>query len=293
MWLYLPTLVTQQDSKSFKTSMPDALRPKSEFLMFVGDDVAVRCITRFLWVLQEVVAKMKEQLRIEGNRMRSGYFLQRSEAMVGGMWLEGKEVDLWRTWSVERYEREEDDEVICGPTELSGPSAGQNSLLIHSLDIFLGVDKYSHLVVTIGGKNTPEPSPDGVTPQKSSFLQRMQLYMPWHHRCFLKHLASNRRPLRDFLVAHAELATLNEEDKELVATYNAAVKAFKEFRDAHMTTVSLYIISRAAKARKVRAETIAREGEEWRGREKAAQGHRRTKLGAVPQSQTKNAILPY
>ena len=197
--------------------------------------------------------------------------------------------------AVERYEREEDEEMICEPTELSGPSAGQSSL-IHSLDIFLGVDKYSHSVVTIGGKNPPEPSPDTVA-QKSSFLQRMQLYMPRHHRRFLQHLASNPRPLRDFIVARAELGTPNEENKELVAAYNAAVKALKEFRDAHMMTVSLYIISPAAKARKVQSEIIARHEKEKNeeNERKPLKGTGGTNLVQFlkgVRDQTKNAILP-
>jgi indoleamine 2,3-dioxygenase len=96
-----------------------------------------------------------------------------------------------------------------------------------------------------------EPSPGGTIAQKSSFLQRMQFYMPRHHRRFLHHVASNPRPLRDFVVSRAELATPNKEDKELVDAYNDAVKALKEFRDAHMTvTATLYIISPAARTRK-------------------------------------------
>ena len=144
--------------------------------------------------------------------------------------------------AVKSCDKGEDEEIIREPAESSGPGAGQSSLM-QSLDIFLGVDKYSHSVVTIGGKNVPEPSPDTIA-QKSSFLARMQLYMPRHHRRFLQHLAANPRPLRDFVVARAELATKSEEDRELVDAYNAAVKALKEFRDAHMMIVTLYIIDR-------------------------------------------------
>jgi indoleamine 2,3-dioxygenase len=78
--------------------------------------------------------------------------------------------------------------------------------------------------------------------------------------------------LRDFVVAHAELATPNEEDKELVAAYNAAVKALKEFRDAHMTTVSLCIISPAVKARKVQAKMTARDEKDGEGEGKPLKG---------------------
>ena len=67
----------------------------------------------------------------------------------------------------------------------------------------------------------------------------------------MHHLASNPRPLRDFVVSRAEpVATPSEGGKELVDAYNEAVKALKEFRDARMMTVTLYIISPAARARK-------------------------------------------
>src|SRR6266478_7216728 len=153
--------------------------------MFVGDDIAARRITGFLWKLQEVVTKMKEQLlglRETGCDPDTFYNEVRP-------WLAGCDSNK-RKWvfeglkdAIEKCERGEEEETIRDPQELSGPSAGQSSL-IHSLDIFLGVDKYSHSVVTIGGKNAPELSPDTVA-QKSSFLARMQLYMPRHHRRFL------------------------------------------------------------------------------------------------------------
>lgn len=53
-----------------------------------------------------------------------------------------------------------------------GPSAGQSSL-IHVIDVFLGVDHSGR---------TSAPSENG------TFMERMQTYMPGHHRNFLNHL---------------------------------------------------------------------------------------------------------
>ena len=265
--------------------------------MFVGDDIAARRITGFLWELQVVVTKMKEQLLgLKETGCDPDTFYNEVRP-----WLAGCDSNK-RKWvfeglkeAIEKCGRGEDEEKICEPQELSGPSAGQSSL-IHSLDIFLGVDKYSHSVVTIGGKNAPELPPDTVA-QKSSFLARMQLYMPSLHRRFLHHLAANPRPLRDFVVARAESGSKSREDRELVEAYNAAVQALKEFRDAHMMTVTLYIISPAARARKAQAEQVAKtkETEEKEKERKPLKGTGGTNLVQFlkgVRDQTKNAILP-
>jgi indoleamine 2,3-dioxygenase len=256
--------------------------------MFVGDDIAARRITGFLWKLQEVVKKMKEQLHgLRGTGCDPDTFYNEVRP-----WLAGCDSNK-RPWvfegmkeAVERCERGEDEENIREPAELSGPSAGQSSL-VHSLDIFLGVDKYSHSIVTMGGKNVPEPSPDTIA-QKPSFLSRMQLYMPRHHRRFLQHLAASPRPLRDFVVSRAELATKSKEDRELVDAYNAAVMALKEFRDAHMAIVTLYIIGPAARARRAQDE------KERKGREplKGTGGTNLVQFLKGVRNQTKNALLP-
>ncbi|KAK0536054.1 hypothetical protein OC834_001312 [Tilletia horrida] len=76
---------------------------------------------------------------------------------------------------------------------LTGPSAGQSSL-IHALDQFLAVEH--------SAADEPAPSPPaGSTaaaasktktapppPSNATFMQRMSLYMPGHHRRFLEHL---------------------------------------------------------------------------------------------------------
>jgi indoleamine 2,3-dioxygenase len=119
--------------------------------------------------------------------------------------------------------------------ELSGPSAGQ-SALVHALDVFLGVAPATH--------GAGLAAPTSATP----FLERMQAYMPRHHRAFLAHLARAPAPLR----------ALVQREPRLVEPYDAAVGALKRFRDAHMRVVALYIIGPARRA-------AAREAEE-RGR---------------------------
>jgi len=91
---------------------------------------------------------------------------------------------------------------------------------------FLGVDQYSS-------------SPSSA--EKAAFLARMQSYMSRHHRNFLHHLSVNPRPLRT-LVSTAG-------DPALLDAYNAAVQSLREFRDAHMIIVTLYILLPAKRAR--------------------------------------------
>lgn len=160
---------------------------------------------------------------------------------------------------------------LVQPTELSGPSAGQSSL-IHSLDIFLGVDHFSHApdaaphAVPSSTPATHAP-PTNPAPNGAAFLERMQLYMPRHHRAFLRHLGTSRRPLRT-LVQTAATASCHPSVPMLDA-YNEAVRALKAFRDAHMRIVALYIIGPARHAQATggeqRPEARVSNGEPQRG----------------------------
>lgn len=132
---------------------------------------------------------------------------------------------------------------LTQPSELAGPSAGQSSL-IHVLDIFLGVDQFSHSHVA--GGIIPRPPLSAHGPEKDSpFLERIQSYMPRDHRAFLNHLKTNPRPLRDIVMA--EDAAISTEELRVRETlrnaYNAAVIALKGFRDAHVRIATLYIIN--------------------------------------------------
>ncbi|KAJ3503507.1 hypothetical protein NLJ89_g8399 [Agrocybe chaxingu] len=84
----------------------------------------------------------------------------------------------------------------------------------------------------------------------------MQIYMPRHHRAFLAHLANNPRPLRDLVFTAATSDDgQTKEGAALLEAYNAAVMALKEFRDAHMIIVTLYVIGPARHAQKALQES--------------------------------------
>lgn len=185
---------------------------------FVGDNIALRRITSYLIRISAII----EELRTILLSVRDGCDPARFYNEVRP-WFRGEDSDrAHRKWVFEGIEL---DPSLHEPTELSGPSAAQSSL-IHALDIFLGVDRYSHSSSVTGSSSNLNG--------EAAFLDRMQLYMPRHHRRFLNHLSSAPRPLRE-LVIHAG-------DSTLLEAYNGALKALKEFRDAHMKVVALYIV---------------------------------------------------
>lgn len=190
---------------------------------FVGDDIAMRRVTTYLGRMAGVIDELRNMLLKVKEGCSPDVFYNQVRP-----WFRGADSDaLGRKWVFEGIET---DPTLVEPTELSGPSAGQSSL-IHALDIFLGVDKFSHSSALTGSS---------MQTAKSAFLERMQIYMPRHHRHFLNHLSSNPKPLRDFVLS--DPAT-----RELREAYNGAVKSMKEFRDSHIIIVALYIISPARK----------------------------------------------
>ncbi|KAJ7759341.1 Indoleamine 2,3-dioxygenase [Mycena maculata] len=210
---------------------------------FVGDDLAMRRITTYLEKLATVIDDLKTLIATvrEGCDPTAFYTAIRP-------WFRGADSDpAKRKWE---FEGLESDPSWAYPSELSGPSAGQSSL-IHALDMFLGVDEFSHSAALTGSS--------AAQTKKSAFLVRMQLYMPRHHRNFLNHLAANPRPLREIVTGAG--------DAKLLGAYNAAVGALKRFRDYHITIVTSYIIQPARRAAALRAKgegeaTAASEGAE-------------------------------
>ncbi|KAG5220725.1 Indoleamine 2,3-dioxygenase [Salix suchowensis] len=192
--------------------------------IFIGDSLAVRRITAYLSHLSMVIKRLKDLLM----SVRDGCDPETYYTVVRP-WFRGEDSDPnKRRWIFEGMEQ---DSSLKQPVELSGPSAGQSSM-VHALDLFLGI------------QNRTPSSID-----KPAFLTRMLSYMPRHHRAFLIHIANTPRPLRDFVMA--------KEDAALLAAYNTAVTSLKEFRDSHMIIATLYIVSparRAAKAAKVTEE---------------------------------------
>jgi len=212
--------------------------------MFVGDDIAIRRITGYLYRLVKVMHRLRELLLEVKRGCDPQVFFYEIRP-----WLMGEDSQTGRKWI---FEGIEEDPTLSVPEELSGPSAGQSSL-IHALDIFLGVDTSVH------GEDVTMQDPEATARQHKSFLQRMQLYMPRYHRAFLTHLSKNTSQLRDLVFSASngslpglsfEYAELSRQDSAaLVEAYNAAVTSLKEFRDAHMIIVALYIIGPARHVR--------------------------------------------
>jgi len=212
---------------------------------FVGDDIAIRRITEYLRQLGDVIHRLRTTLLDvkKGSDPEIFYHDVRP-------WLRGQDLQSGRIWVFEGIEQ---DPTLAIPTELSGPSAGQSSL-IHALDIFLGVHEYSSGKKISG--NHPTESDAESRERAIAFLKRMRLYMPRHHRAFLNHLANNPRPIRDFVLraASSQSDVAKGERDAILEAYNAAVMALKEFRDAHMIIAALYIIIPASHPRKQQTE---------------------------------------
>jgi indoleamine 2,3-dioxygenase len=189
---------------------------------FVGDDIALRRISSYLQSMATVIDESTSLLLAvrEGCDPETFYNYIRP-------WFRGQDSDLaGRQWI---FEGLDEDPRLVKPKELSGPSAGQSSL-VHALDIFFGVEH-------------------GSSSSSQSWFDRMRHYMPRHHRNFLRHLSSNPRPLRAIVDA--------SHDAELLESYNLAVKALKTFRDAHIRIVALYIVGPARRATDIQAgETL-------------------------------------
>ncbi|KAG2112167.1 Indoleamine 2,3-dioxygenase [Suillus cothurnatus] len=177
--------------------------------LFVGDEIAIRRIASYLHKLASIVHDLETILLNVRKGCDPNTFYHSIRP-----WFRGADSDpARRKWQ---------------PIHLSGPSAGQ-SALIHALDVFLGLDNCN---VVEGG----------VTPDQRTLLRRMQIYMPRHHRNFLRHLSTNPRPVRTFV-------TQMKPDVELLDAYNSAVQSVREFRDAHIKIVAIYIIGPAARER--------------------------------------------
>ncbi|KAF5342296.1 hypothetical protein D9611_002111 [Ephemerocybe angulata] len=222
--------------------------------VFVGDAIALSRVTSYLCELASIIHDLGEMLMRVKEVCSPQVFYDEIRP-----WFRGEDSSAGR-WV---FEGLESDETLERPRELSGASAGQ-SALVHALDVFLGVDKYSH--GPSGSSSSTASSSTSATAEqpRSSFLKRMQEYMPRHHRAFLNHLANSPRPLREYVLANSSSATSDapsEESKdsgaELLQAYNAAVQALKVFRDKHMIIVALYIVGPARRAAAAKAATSA------------------------------------
>ena len=187
---------------------------------FVGDDIAARRITAYLRELAGVIRDLARILSSVKEGCDPDVFYRDVRP-----WFRGEDSGSSSRGGEKRkwvFEGMEMDETLKEPTELSGPSAGQSSL-IHALDAFLGVDRYSqHSKETTGSFSTQ-------TSSKSAFLQRMQLYMPRYHRAFLTHLSNNPRPLREVVFS----LTKSGEHPGLTDAYNERDRKSTRLNSSH------------------------------------------------------------
>ena len=194
---------------------------------FVDDAIARRRIASYLRKLAGVVRGLTAILDAVRDGCDPRVFYEHVRP-----WFRGEDSGT-RRWV---FQDERGHAVDFGETrELSGPSAGQ-STLIHALDIFLGVDHST----TPAPAALARPGPGGATkrPHSTPFLERMQAYMPRHHRNFINHLKVVPRPIR-------KLVMQSGPDEPVRFAYNEAVTALQEFRSTHIRIATLYIINQS------------------------------------------------
>ena len=181
---------------------------------FVGDNTALRRITSYLRKLSAVIRDLAKLLAGIRQGCDPEFFYNQIRP-----WFKGQDSSPAAIKWV--FEGIDEDPTLVQPTEISGPSAGQSSL-ISALDIFLGV---SH----------------GNVPTTEQWLRRMRMYMPRHHRNFLRHLENNPRPLKALVEA-------NKDHPGLLDAFNASIESLKEFRDTHIRIVAVYVAGPARRA---------------------------------------------
>lgn len=187
-------------------------------------------------------------------------------------------------WSQPRWVYEGVSESEHQKLELSGPSAGQSSI-IHTLDIFLDVDHqnsghqteeddksstplapsacpHAKLASTSQNSISSSSSPTSRCPQAATlatattatvnlklpngeFMTRMRRYMPGSHQTFLEQLTAYTHT-ESQRRSIRQLASRHPD--RLMGPYNEAVLALKHFRDLHIRIACLYVVSMSRKA---------------------------------------------
>lgn len=168
---------------------------------------------------------------------------------------------IWYNGGKWRYGPAGDGKGFERVLKYGGPSAGQSSL-IHALDLFLGIE-HTPMASPPPSNSTPgedankDSNPSSkMSEHDTTFMQRMQLYMPHHHRRFLSHLASlsSSFPATSPTTAMTampkappirSLALSSPPSSPLRRAYDVAVNSMKLFRDAHVRIVYLYIIQQS------------------------------------------------
>ncbi|KNZ43686.1 uncharacterized protein VP01_998g3 [Puccinia sorghi] len=241
---------TKSEEHFFKTSvLVEALGPTCLCLMklaideaMVADTLSVTRIASSLLVLGGLIDRVREVLE----RVREGcfpdvfYWQIRPWFHGGRREMEGVEDPAKKGWWL--------------MSEFGGPSAGQ-STLIHSLDVFLGVDHRPSSTTTATSGNPMKPQP-GVPSGEETFMARMAVYMPAHHRQFLTELAAcleehsskiTTFPSLPHVPTHSvrSLALASPPTSDLRSSYNDCVAALGRLRSAHSRIALLYIVSQS------------------------------------------------
>ena len=183
-----------------------------------SDDPDVGRIAEYLNQAADAIEQMKYFLMSTKKLVRPETFYNDIRP-----WLTGTDDDIWgRKWTWEGSEDIEGSAEML--TKTSAPTAGQ-SPLVPTLDAYLGLEEDE---------------------SKRAFLDRVRVYMASSHGVFLQHLRSNGRPVHFFVQKMSrELGV----ESPVATAYNAAVKAMRGFRDAHLIIVALYVIVPARQAK--------------------------------------------
>lgn len=201
-----------------------------------GDSVTSSRLAKLLYKLSGVIDDLKEILLAVRQGCDPNVFYNDIRP-----WLSGQDPD--RPWTFEGLERNPE---LKAPTELSGATAGQDPL-IQTLDIFLGVNSFSH---SFSSGSTAADNDAGSADSPPTFWGRMQSYMPRQQRVFLRHLASPNRTPQSLRALVTDLG-----DTEVNEAYNRAVLALKEFRDAHIRIVTIYVLGPLRRLKTAKVES--------------------------------------
>ncbi|WFD31810.1 hypothetical protein MSPP1_002849 [Malassezia sp. CBS 17886] len=231
---------------------------------FAADDTALTRMARYLEELAAVTTRLTKLLAdvSPGCVPQEFYWDIRPWFRAGDATYTEDDGERHAGW-VLRGEFGEEERVLW-----TGPSAGQ-STLIHAMDLFLDVDH------TRGKARTrlwtqQHRSDRDARAEDATFMERMQAYMPTHHRAFLCHLRSGiateptvapamggddpevtDHPIRALVIQ----CLWHDPDHPLVRAYDAALHALRSLRDEHMRIAVRYIVKPAKEGREVKPTT--------------------------------------
>ncbi|KAH8929245.1 Indoleamine 2,3-dioxygenase [Atractiella rhizophila] len=243
---------------------------------FLSDSLSSSRLISSLNAIKALIDQLTMRMKEDVNAVEPGEFYWHIRR-----WFNGGR------WRFQQLGEGSEDLVV----EMGGPSAGQ-STLIHALDLILGIDhrprdashssgddavKLPHQAISGAAKMERRESfsssasegeeeerimrrmreRKGMSLHDKTFMARMALYMPWHHRQFLIHLSNpvaGQKTLREMALEDLSLFSSGG----VRNSYNEAVTAMKGFRDEHIRIVARFIV---AQARRGRQETEPKEKE--------------------------------